>query len=161
MEQSGQPQKTKEPWNTKWPDFTLVLETGEELKCHKMMLARSSPFFEAMLSTDCEETRNNRMIVKEIGLEAVKAFLEYIYAEQDWMAEQEESMCKIKYMIKFDTAKLTPELMKLAHMYDVKTLHCQCVDYLKKNIWAAAGHTETCSLIMAHVEDKNPADEAG
>jgi len=130
MEQSGQPQKTKEPWNTKWPDFTLVLETGEELKCHKMMLARSSPFFEAMLSTDCEETRTNRMIVKEIGLETVMAFLEYIYAEQEWMAKQDEDV----YTFKFDKAKMTPELMKLAHMYDVKSLHHQCVDYLWQNI---------------------------
>ena len=149
MEQSGQPQKTEEPWNTWGPDFTLVFETGEELKCHKVMLARSSPFFKAMLSTDFDETRNNRMIVKEVSLEAITTFLEYIYAEQEWMPGQEERV------LKFDIAKLTPELMTLAHMYDVKSLHSQCTTFLKKNmcdanvvgIWIEADRCQDSDLM--------------
>lgn len=65
----------KSAWNTKWPDFTLVFETGEEFKCHKMMLARSSLYFEAMLANDCKKAKNNQMLVKELSPETVATFL--------------------------------------------------------------------------------------
>ena len=32
-----------ETWNTKWADFVIVVKTGEELKCHKVLIAKASP----------------------------------------------------------------------------------------------------------------------
>jgi len=112
-----------EKWGTKWADFALVVDTGEDIKCHKVLLAQSSPFFEAMLSTDCEETRSNKMKAKDFSLEAVTTFLEYLYAK----AFDEKSDT-------FDETKITPELMRLCHMYDVKSLYELATCHLKESI---------------------------
>jgi len=117
-----------ETWNTKWADFALVLETGEELKCHKMVLAKTSPFFEAMLSSDCMETKNNKMKVKDFSLETVSTCLEYFYADQEWVPEQD------LYKKKFDKTKVCPELLRMCHMYELKSLQDECIMFLKKNI---------------------------
>jgi len=109
-----------EKWGTKWADFSLVVDTGEELSCHKLVLAQCSPFFEAMLSSECEETKANKMKAKDFNLETVTTFLEYLYAKAF-----EET---------FDKAKITPELMRLSHMYDVQGLYDLATVHLKNNI---------------------------
>ena len=43
-------ESTYEKWTQKLPDFTLVAKSGEELKCHKIILAMNSPFFKTMLT---------------------------------------------------------------------------------------------------------------
>ena len=42
-------------------DFSLVLEDGRELKCHKDRLAEASPVFRMILKQDGEEARTNKM----------------------------------------------------------------------------------------------------
>jgi len=109
-----------EKWGTKWADYALVVDTGEKLKCHKLQLAQSSPFFEAMLSSECEEKKNGKMNVKDFNLETVTTFLEYVYVGQ--------------FNKSFDKTKITPELMRFSHMYDVQCLYDMTTNHLKENI---------------------------
>ena len=117
-----------ETWNTEWADFALVAGTGEELKCHKTVLAKSSPFFKAMLSSDCEETKTNKMELKHFSLETVSTFLEYLQADFEWVPMQD------LYRRMFDKSKITPELMKMCHMYEVRDLYEKCSQHLMENI---------------------------
>jgi len=110
-----------ETWDTRWADFALMVDTGEELKCHKTMLANCSPFFDAMLSSDCEETKNGKMKAKDYCLETVTTFLEQVYAIFLNKKGVEEN-------------KLTPELMRMCHMYQLQDLFKLTVDHLMKNI---------------------------
>jgi len=96
--------------------------------CHKTVLVKCSPFFKAMLSLDCEETMNNRMKVKDFSVEVVVTFLEYLYAEYERIPEQDV------YKRKFDKTRITPQLMKMCHMYQVESLHQECLKYLMENI---------------------------
>ena len=115
-----------ETWNTKWADFSLITETGEEFKCHKVVLAKESKFFEAMLLSDCKETKTNKMKVKDFSLETVTTFLEYIYAGLKWNS--------YFYTKQFDKAKITLELMRFCHTYKVEGLSGECSNQLGKNI---------------------------
>jgi len=135
-----------ETWNTKWADFSLITETGEELKCHRVMLAKESKLFEAMLPSDCKETKTNKMNVRDFSLKTVFTFLEYIYAGLEWNS--------FFYRKQFDKAKITIELMRFCHTYKVEGLLGECSNHLchtieKDNVvslWIAAESCKAKSL---------------
>jgi len=136
-----------ETWNTKWADFSLITETEEELKCHKVVLAKESKFFEAMLLSDCKETKTNKMKVKDFSLETVTTFLEYIYAGLKWDSFG-------SYTKQFDKAKITLELIRFCHTYKVEGLSEECSYQLNKiidednvvSIWMEAEKFEATKL---------------
>merc|ERR1719295_1130970 len=69
-------------------DFTIVMANGQEVKCHKFMLAKASPVFRAMLKKDFLETKTNRMQMTEFDPETVQSFMDYIYADQEVVSEK-------------------------------------------------------------------------
>ena len=109
-------------------DFSLILKNGQELKCHKVKLAEVSPFFRTMFRQDCLETQNNHMKVTEFEPETVASFLDYIYADLDLAKDQD------LHNMKFDKKRLTPELLRMCHMYQVKNLQEWCARHLLKCI---------------------------
>ena len=113
-----------ETWSTKWSDFALVVKTGEELKCHKVVLAKASPYLEGMLSSDCEDTESDKIEAKEFSLETVSAFLEYIYADYERIPKQDV------YKKLFDKTKITTQLMRMCHTYQVNSLLEKCSEHL-------------------------------
>jgi len=123
-------------------DFTLVLKDGQELKCHKFKLAEVSLVFRAMLRKDCVETQTSRMKVTEFDRDTVESFLDHIYADLEMVSGQDVSIEKRN----FDMKRLTPALLRMCHMYEVKDLQERCVQYLTENIedinavdiWSAA-----------------------
>ena len=122
---------TKESPSSSDPDepgreefLVQVLNNGQELKCHKYMLAKASPFFCAMLRQNFVETSTNKMKVPEFDLETAKSFLDYIYGDVDPWDEDDS----------FDFDRLTPELLRMSHMYRVTKLQEHCVDHLGYNI---------------------------
>jgi len=98
--------------------ITLVLRDGSELRCQRVKLAEASPVFRAMLNQDCEETRTNR--IKLFQPETVETFFGFI-----------------KRGKKIYDKRLTLDLLRLCHMYDVKDLQDMCAEYLEKNILIA------------------------
>jgi len=129
-------------WSQKHTDFALVLKSGQELKCHKFVLAESSPFFDTMLSQQqFTETATSRMKVEHMEEVTVYSFLEYLYANK---VDDEETIGHIQasqgddlYIYKrsfSDKAKLTLDLMKVAHMYQVEDLLEDCAEYLTSTL---------------------------
>ena len=62
-----------EKWIKKLPDFTLVANSGEELKCHKSFLVMHSPVFDTMISSQFKEAKSNRATMKDFDA-AVNVF---------------------------------------------------------------------------------------
>jgi len=70
-------------WSQKHTDFALVLKSGQELKCHKFVLAESSSFFDTMLNQQqFTETSTSRMKVEHMEEVTVYSFLEYLYSSK-------------------------------------------------------------------------------
>ena len=59
-------------------DFTLVFE-GEEVPCHKIILAAASPVLEAMVENKDTETIESRANIK-LSAEVGRAFIRFIYS---------------------------------------------------------------------------------
>merc|ERR550517_1822201 len=78
-----------------------------------------------MLSTDCKETNTNKMKVPNFSLETVFTFLEYIYAGLRWN-DHFNHYDHYYYKKDFDMDKITPELMKMCHTYQVDGLFQEC-----------------------------------
>ena len=116
------------PIREDFSDFTIILENGQEVKCHKIKLAEASPVFRAMLKKDFVETKNSKMQMTEFGQETVESFLDYIYAEQRLIPDQDV------YKRNFDKKRLTAELLRFCHMFDVTNLMEKCIEHLKKNV---------------------------
>ena len=73
------PEKEAESNYEKWikdkklADFTLVANSGEELKCHKIVLTMHSPVFDTMISSQFKEAKSNRATMKDFDA-AVNVF---------------------------------------------------------------------------------------
>merc|ERR1719312_133958 len=68
-------------WNHKYPDFTVVLKSREELRVHKEKLAANSPVFDAMLTQDMQEARSNKCTIENFEDETVVHFFQYLYSD--------------------------------------------------------------------------------
>ena len=111
------------PGREEFTDFALVPKNGQEQKCHKIMLAKVSPFFCAMLRQNFVETTTNKMNVPEFDVDTVRSFLDYIY-EYIWDP----------WNFSFNMYRLTPELLRMSHMYRVKILQDECINHLMQTI---------------------------
>ena len=148
------------PRRNDFSDFALVLNNGQELKCHKIKLAEVSQFFCSMLKRDCIETKSNKMEVPECDPETVESFLDYIYADYERVPEQDF------YKRNFDKKRKTPDLLRMCHMYEVITdLLEECTEYLMINIndnntvdiWSVAetiGNVGLKKLALDHLGSK-------
>jgi len=116
-------------WSQDYCDFALVVDSGEALSCHKIYLAKSSPFFKAMLDSEMIETQTNQMKIKDFDVETVASLLSYIYSDKNTALGLYNMFKRI-----FDARKLTPELMRLGHMYEVQDLVGDCTIYLAENV---------------------------
>ena len=109
-------------------DFVFVLNDDTELQCHKIMLAKASPVFRRMLRKDCEETRTSKMKVTEFEPVTVKSFLDFIYADLEYLPYL--SM----FEKEFDKKRLTTDLLRMSHMYEVRIIQDMCVQHLMDSI---------------------------
>jgi len=133
--------ESKVTWSQKFTDFSFILKSGQELKCHKFILANNSDFFEAMLTNDMEEAKSNQVKMDHFSGETVVSFLEYLYSET---VKSEKTVAALtrdsgdpnKYIYKrsFDEQKLTLELLRMAHMYHVEDLEMDCIYHLKATL---------------------------
>ena len=140
-------------------DFALLLKDGRELQCHKVKLSEVSPFFRAMFRQNCEETLTNKMKVKTFEPDTAESFLDFIYADLEDFPGQN------LFKKKFEEERLTPDLLRMSHMYDVSMIQVNCVKHLKKSIndanvvdvWSAAettGNESLKALALDHLGKK-------
>ena len=113
-----------ETWPQELTDFALVSKDGEVLNCHKARLADSSEYFQAMFGHEFCETTSNKMDVPEYGGMTVASFLEWISIASNAKAPPST----------FDVEKFSTDLLRMAHLYQVKDLITNCEGYLQKNI---------------------------
>jgi len=160
----------KVTWSQKLTDFTFVLKSGKHLEVHKHVLAENSEAFEAMLTQEFEESKNNQMSMLDFEDKTVFSFIEYLYADS-----RDPKTIKLiragidpeEYIYKrsFEPHKLTVDLLKIAHMYGVEDLKTDCTEHLKKNIsddnvmeiWMAAEtmeNTNLSSTAMKHLVER-------
>jgi len=137
-------EQSETPWDDFLSDFTLVLDSGERIRCHKKALANASPVLKMMLTTDMKEANTNEMNMKGYSLETVIAFLRYIYADandiEELTMEKQDGGPALKtlvveknfYINNFgdSTLRIWPQLMRLAHMYQVEDLVGLCIYHL-------------------------------
>jgi len=123
-------EEEKTPWDDFLSDFTLILDSGERIRCHKFMLAKASPVLKAMLMSEMKEAKTNEMSLKGFDLETVTSFLSYIYAEEDFQSKISDTDgllgFKKHFYIPLIGDKLSPQVMRLAHMYEVNRLVQLC-----------------------------------
>jgi len=113
-------------WSQKVTDFTFLLESGEELRCHKYVLVENSPVFDAMLTNAYEEAQKSQMSIGHFDKDTVIRFLQYLYAPP--------LPSEYKYRRFFKEEDLTLDLLKIGHFYQVEDLEVDCTEYLKENI---------------------------
>jgi len=110
-------------------DFSIIVANGQEVKCHKLMLAKSSPVFHAMMKDNFVEAHTNKMELKQFDQQTVESFLAYIYEDPELIPEND-----LYKKGSFDKKRLTTQLLRFSHMYDVKNLLLLCLGHLKKNV---------------------------
>ena len=141
MESNKEPMSKPRPsWNQKFTDFEIILQSGEKLRVHKLVLADNSEVFEAMLTKDMEESNTSKMSLEHFEEDAVITFIQYLYAgrvdDLKTIEQLKAGVSPNEYIYKrsFDKDKFTIELLKMADMYQVEDLKLDCTEYLKKTI---------------------------
>merc|ERR1712029_334238 len=152
----------------------ITLASGQELKCHKVILAQNSSVFATMLKSELEEGKTNKMKLDRFDDVTVFYFLGYIYARNEHIQVKAYLPGGYPapgnfYQRNFQKEKLTLELFKMAHLYNVKDLLADCTEYLKTTItvasmanameiWREASKRDNavlCEAVALHVKSNN------
>ena len=134
------------PWDDFLSDFTLILDSGESLRCHKWQLAKSSPFLKAKIQLAMEGPKADEMRITGHGLETVTSVLRYVYADEgsflpshgghDLKEHDPETTVAYRREYAIDglgEENLSPQVMRLANKWEIKALVEMCEDHLKEN----------------------------
>ena len=98
-------------------DFTLVFN-GEEVPCHKIVLAAASPVLEAMVKNKHREAVESRANIK-LSAEVGRAFVRYIYTgelEQDVLKENAPAFLNMGEMYNLEEMKEKAEKELLSQL---------------------------------------------
>jgi len=113
---------TSMTWSQKDTDFTVAFpSTSRTLRCHKSVLAKNSPVLKTMLNLECLETSTSQMTMVDFDYDTTVKFLSCLYSDSNAKTRRSR-------------ARLTPQVLKMAHFYAVKKLQDDCVECLKGNI---------------------------
>jgi len=100
-----------------WTDFILEFE-GEEVACHKVILAGASPVLGAMLRNDLHEAAKGRATI-QLSAVVGKAFVRFMYLE-----EVEEDLLKQEVVV----------FLEIGEKYQVESLKELAEDWMLKNL---------------------------
>jgi len=125
------------PWDDSLSDFTLILDSGQRLRCHKWQLAKASPVLRGMMMSIMKVSKTDEMGIPGYDFETVTSLLKYVYAKaqdtfkkyDDWgvLAFHQEFRLE-----DFGDTKLSPQLMRLAYKYGIDHLVYICGCYLEE-----------------------------
>merc|ERR1719259_1547214 len=99
------------------------------------------------------------MHLTDFDQETVESFLDYIYGEQKFVPGQNV------FKRRFDKKRLTAELLRFCHMYDLRSLLEMCIEHLRKNmddgnaveVWTVAeaiGHEDLKKVALEYLGKK-------
>jgi hypothetical protein len=97
-------------------DFTIACE-GKEFKCHKVILASRSTYFESLFNSDLQEATENFVDIKDAGADTVGSFIEFVYTDQ-----------------LSDESQFSTELLILAERFQFEALKLACEEAISKTI---------------------------
>eukprot|EP00057_Strongylocentrotus_purpuratus_P015540 XP_011670014.1 PREDICTED: LOW QUALITY PROTEIN: kelch-like protein 2 [Strongylocentrotus purpuratus] len=97
-------------------DVTLIVD-DEEFPCHKCVLAASSPYFNAMFTTNLAESRQSKIRLIGIDHLSMRLILDYAYTSQIEINEDN-----------------VQGLMLAVNMFQMPTLRDACARFLEKHI---------------------------
>lgn len=103
----------------KFCDAKLVVE-GREITCHSLLLAASSPYFEAMFGSSFIESVERRIEIKEYSYQTVEMIINYAYG--------------VTLNINNENAE---ELLKAADYFQMINLRNECEKFLVRSVDAA------------------------
>jgi len=123
----------------KYPDFQLKSNDGSIHPCHRFALDSNSPVFKAMLEKDWAETNSGSMKVQDYGAQTVKNFIKYLHtpkAGSDIVEMARKSAQPGEHIFKrqFDRSGYAPDLLLMAHQYQVDDLQTDCIEHLSQNM---------------------------
>ncbi|KAE9555734.1 hypothetical protein FO519_001086 [Halicephalobus sp. NKZ332] len=144
-------------WDSKtFADFTIFAD-DDEIKVHKDVLSIVSPVFKTMLNSDCIESRENQIKIKEFDFKTVEISMKLIY-EKDVLSELDLDLAMdiyrfvdkygMNYFMKklegwFETVKLTEEniwkVTSFAHRFNAPFVKQLCSDFLVENLQQSSG----------------------
>merc|ERR1719419_559264 len=81
-----------------------------------------------------KEMKANEMTMKGFDIETVTSFLHYIYATEDTRSVRVTEDQRVSAAKDYNRNRLTTLLLRLADMYEAKSLLAACVDHLKRNL---------------------------
>lgn len=94
----------------------MLAEDGDELHCHRAVLASASPVMDRMLSSWLKEGKEMRIVIRDVSPEDLLTFVMYIYTE--------------RLPVAWDVFAL----LRLADLYDIPKLSAFCVTHLAKHV---------------------------
>ncbi|XP_038050258.1 uncharacterized protein LOC119723599 [Patiria miniata] len=96
-------------------DLNLVFYGGE-IKCHRIVLAASSPYFRDMLAVSSHLSRHDSIEMRGVDMQVMRALVDYAYTST--------------ITIGYDRVKT---LLEAANMFQFQSVIDACVDYLKRS----------------------------
>ena len=123
----------------KHTDFKLMSNEGEIHPCRKHVLDSNSPVFKAMLEMDCIETKEGLLKVRDHDAQTVKSFIKYTHAQKAGSDIVELARRAVQpgehiFRRQFDKVGYTPDLLLMAHLYQVDDLQVDCIEHLCKSL---------------------------
>ncbi|KYN38967.1 Protein tramtrack, alpha isoform [Trachymyrmex septentrionalis] len=91
--------------NAAFTDVTLAVEDGRTVKCHKIVLAACSTYFQTLFHQLSSYNHHPIIVLKDVGMPEIKAILEYMYRGEVNVAHEQ-----------------LPDLLKIAQVLKVKGL---------------------------------------
>ncbi|KAM7378862.1 hypothetical protein PAMP_004457 [Pampus punctatissimus] len=102
--------------NDKFVDCVLKIQ-DKEFRCHRLVLAASSPFFKAMFLSDLEESKKREIVLKDVEPGVMGMILRYLYTSEINLTEQN-----------------VQDIFMVANMYQIPSIFSVCVSYLQEKL---------------------------
>ena len=107
-------------------DLTVIID-GQEIRCHKAILA-SNKYFRSLLQSNMKEVKGDRIFLSEVSCKVFRTVLRYLYlSEVQW---QEDGDRSVEFLC---------DLLKYSHMIGMSNLVDQSVEklslYFERTNW--------------------------
>lgn len=117
---------------------TILCVEEEEFPCHKNVLAVSSPYFQAMFTTDLKESRENKIRFSDISPWILKLLIDYAYSGEIEI-----------------TANNAQEMLAAACLFQYPAIVSACETFLEKQLHPSNclgiemfAHLHSCSELV-------------